>query len=203
MEPLAALTTNSRPGSEATGRRPLATASGATAGTETASVSLYTTSSLPVTPPQACCTPQRKKAGSRWRTDLSERSIVRANTLRFALAICLLAARAVPAQQTGAGSELDRLISQQLDSLVATYKNLHASPELSGHEEKTSAFVANDLRSLGYAVTDHVGKYSGQKWAGYDVVALLRNGPDLSFSCLPSSTPCPSKRKPDYPTRAR
>lgn len=83
----------------------------------------------------------------------------------------------MPAQQTGLATELDRLISQQLDSLVATYKDLHAHPELSGHEEKTSAFVANELRSLGYDVTEHVGKYSRPGWVGYGVVGVLKNGP--------------------------
>lgn len=102
---------------------------------------------------------------------------MRAKILSFALALHCLTARAVPAQQTGLATELDRLISQQLDSLVATYKDLHAHPELSGHEEKTSAFVANELRSLGYDVTEHVGKYSRPGWVGYGVVGVLKNGP--------------------------
>ncbi len=92
------------------------------------------------------------------------------------LAVGLLRATYVSAQQTGLGSELDGLVNQQIDSLVATYKNLHANPELSGHEEKTSAFVAHELRSLGYSVTDHVSKYSRTGWEGYGVVALLKNG---------------------------
>ncbi len=88
----------------------------------------------------------------------------------------MLAASFLPAQQAGPGSDLDCLVNQQLDSLVATYKNLHANPELSGYEEKTSAFVANELRSLGYTVTEHVGKYARPGWAGYGVVGVLKNG---------------------------
>jgi amidohydrolase len=106
-----------------------------------------------------------------------EGSILKAKILFLLLLACLLNGKTVLAQQTRLGSELDALVSQQLDSLVATYKNLHASPELSGHEEKTSAFVANELRSLGYTVTEHVGKYSRPGWAGYGVVAVLKNGP--------------------------
>jgi amidohydrolase len=67
-------------------------------------------------------------------------------------------------------------VNQQIDSLVATYKNLHSSPELSGREEKTSAFVANQLRSLGYNVTERVGRYSLPEWVGYGVVGVLKNG---------------------------
>ena len=55
---------------------------------------------------------------------------------------------------------LDDLIDTEIPSLVDTYKMLHASPELSTKEEKTSAFLAKELKSLGYNVTDHIGKYS-------------------------------------------
>ena len=60
----------------------------------------------------------------------------------------------------------------QLDSIYpeldAFYIDLHQTPELSGHEEKTSAKLAERLRRLGYEVTTGVG--------GYGVVALMRNG---------------------------
>jgi hippurate hydrolase len=36
---------------------------------------------------------------------------------------------------------------------------LHAAPELSHYEEKTSTFLAAQLRSFGYTVTERVGKY--------------------------------------------
>jgi amidohydrolase len=71
---------------------------------------------------------------------------------------------------------LDSLIDRNITSLVATYKMLHASPELSHQEEKTSAFVAKELKSLGYTVTDHFGKYSNPERVAYGVVAVLKNG---------------------------
>ncbi|HKS82606.1 MAG TPA: amidohydrolase [Candidatus Acidoferrales bacterium] len=74
-------------------------------------------------------------------------------------------------------SKLNALAAQEIPSLVATYKALHAAPELSGHEEKTSALLAERLRALGYEVTDHVGKYENSNWKGYGVVAILKNGP--------------------------
>jgi amidohydrolase len=77
----------------------------------------------------------------------------------------------VQAQQS-----LDAMIDRDLASLVATYKTLHAAPELSHHEEKTAAFFANQLRAMGYTVTERIGKYEKPEWTGYGVVAVLKNG---------------------------
>jgi amidohydrolase len=71
---------------------------------------------------------------------------------------------------------LDTLLDQRLPALVSTYKMLHAAPELSHHEEKTSAFLAQQLRGLGCEVTEHVGKYEKPEWQGFGVVAIMRNG---------------------------
>jgi amidohydrolase len=71
---------------------------------------------------------------------------------------------------------IDTLIEQRLPALVSTYKMLHAAPELSHHEEKTSAILAQQLRGLGYEVTEHVGKYERPEWQGFGVVAIMRNG---------------------------
>lgn len=75
-----------------------------------------------------------------------------------------------------AQQSLDSLIDQQIGSLVTTYKTLHAAPELSHHEQKTSAFFAGELRSLGYTVTERVGKYERHDWTSYGVVAVMKNG---------------------------
>src|SRR6476659_10528892 len=48
------------------------------------------------------------------------------------------------------------------------YIDLHQTPELSRHEEKTAAKVAARLKALGYEVTTGVG--------GTGVVAILKNG---------------------------
>ncbi|MBZ5553415.1 MAG: amidohydrolase [Acidobacteriia bacterium] len=72
---------------------------------------------------------------------------------------------------------LDSLIDRNLSALVATYKTLHESPELSHQEEKTSAFMARELKSYGYTVTDRVGKYSSPDRIGYGLVAVMKNGP--------------------------
>src|SRR5580658_6258676 len=98
----------------------------------------------------------------------------------FPLPIRLLALPTVVflALPVAALSQVDLAISaqQQLPALTETYKHLHENPELSKQEVQTAAFVAAELRKLGYTVTEHVGKYEdGSQAEG--VVAILENGP--------------------------
>jgi hippurate hydrolase len=67
-------------------------------------------------------------------------------------------------------------LKQEMPGLVDTYKDIHAHPELSHFEERTSALLAGELRKAGYAVTDHVGVYPDGSRA-FGVVAILKNGP--------------------------
>ncbi len=94
--------------------------------------------------------------------------------IRFSMVVflCVLFSVTARAQQS-----LDALIERDLASLVATYKTLHASPELSHYEEKTASFLASQLRALGYTVTERVGKYENPQWTEYGVVAVMKNGP--------------------------
>jgi len=93
------------------------------------------------------------------------------NKLLLACAFVVVIAMPVMAQQS-----LDAMVDREITSLVATYKMLHASPELSHREEKTSAFFATQLRALGYTVTEHIGKYDRAGFTGYGVVAVMKNG---------------------------
>ena len=79
--------------------------------------------------------------------------------------LSLFAAAAVRGQ--GATPALAPLDSLYPD-LEKLYIDLHQTPELSQHEEKTSAKMAGRLKALGYEVTTGVG--------GYGVVAILKNG---------------------------
>jgi amidohydrolase len=91
--------------------------------------------------------------------------------MRFALlapGVCLLFTLA-------RGQNLEELVRPQIPPLAATYEDLHRHPELSHHEEKTSAFLAGQLRRAGYEVTEHVGKYADGR-AAYGVVAVMHNG---------------------------
>jgi hippurate hydrolase len=75
-----------------------------------------------------------------------------------------------------AAPDLDVIVNKELSGLVDTYKEIHAHPELSHHEEHTAALLAAELRKAGYSVTEHVGKYPDGTQA-YGLVATLQNGP--------------------------
>lgn len=73
------------------------------------------------------------------------------------------------------GQDVSGIVGGEVPGLVTTYKGLHGAPELSHHEAKTSALLAEELRKAGYAVTERVGKYPDGTQA-YGVVAILKNG---------------------------
>jgi len=93
--------------------------------------------------------------------------------LLFVPVVFLALAFSVSGQQLS----LDAMIDRDLASLLSTYKNLHTAPELSHREEKTAAFVAGELRKLGFTVTERIGKYQNAQWVGYGLVGVLKNGP--------------------------
>ncbi|HEV2284677.1 MAG TPA: amidohydrolase [Steroidobacteraceae bacterium] len=86
-----------------------------------------------------------------------------------ALACTLLVAPLLEAQT------LPPAVASESASLLATYEDLHAHPELSHHEARTSAILARGLRAAGYSVTERVGVYPDGSQA-FGVVGILRNG---------------------------
>ncbi len=82
---------------------------------------------------------------------------------------------ALPLAAQPSAPNLADSVKQQLPELSQTYKYLHRNPELSRHEEHTSAFLAGELRKLGYTVTEHVGKFEDGSQA-FGVVAVMENG---------------------------
>lgn len=92
--------------------------------------------------------------------------------MRTAVSFLILMTFDLSADAQTLASRVDR----ELPRLIATYKQLHAAPELSYREEKTAAFVAAELRKLGYAVTERFGKYEQPGLTSYGVVGVLRNG---------------------------
>jgi amidohydrolase len=68
------------------------------------------------------------------------------------------------------------LADAELPSLLGIYKDIHTHPELSGHEERTSAIIAQELRAAGCQVTEHLGKYENSSLKGYGVVGVMKNG---------------------------
>ena len=74
-------------------------------------------------------------------------------------------ALAAPAQS----ATLESAIRGDLPELMSLYRDLHANPELSMQEYRTPAKLAPEMRKLGFAVTEKVGKTG--------LVAVMRNGP--------------------------
>jgi hypothetical protein len=95
--------------------------------------------------------------------------------------------------------DLPAFVGAEVANLVETYKGLHAHPELSHHEEHTSALLAGELRKAGYTVTERIGKYPDGTQA-YGLVAILENGPGPRLLIWMH---CPSSRKPASAMRAR
>jgi amidohydrolase len=119
----------------------------------------------------------------------------------FSFALLLLSSAGLVAQQP---ADLKASVEAQLPSLVETYKDLHRNPELSHHEEHTSAKLAADLRQLGYTVTERVGKYmdGSQSWG---IVAVLENGkgPRLLIRTDMDALPLEEKTGLDYASQVR
>ncbi|HLW51799.1 MAG TPA: amidohydrolase [Candidatus Angelobacter sp.] len=78
----------------------------------------------------------------------------------------VILASAVAAAQ---GGSLKDQVESVFPDARALYVDLHQHPELSGHETRTSALLADKLRALGYDVTANLG--------GTGVVAVMKNGP--------------------------
>jgi len=88
------------------------------------------------------------------------------------IAVCVTAAGLT---SSAIAQEVPALVNKQLPDLLATYKKLHAAPELSHHEAQTSALLAEEMRKAGYTVTERVGRYPDGSQA-YGVVGILKNG---------------------------
>ena len=77
------------------------------------------------------------------------------------------------------------------------YLDLHQNPELSTHEMKTAAKLAERLRSAGFDVTEHVG--------GTGVVAILKNGngPTIMLRTELDALPVEEKTGLPYASKVR
>jgi amidohydrolase len=96
---------------------------------------------------------------------------------RFAKALLTSAALAAAAALSPAQAELDVIrlkaaietsVEADYPKLDALYKDLHAHPEVAFQEVKTAAKLAAEMRTLGFEVTEKIGKTG--------LVAIYRNG---------------------------
>jgi len=86
-------------------------------------------------------------------------------------------------------------LPQVYPELEAFYVDLHQNPELSLHEEKTSAKLAAKLRALGYDVTERVG--------GFGVVAVMKNGKGATVLIRADMDALPVEEKTGLPYASR
>ncbi len=69
----------------------------------------------------------------------------------------------------GSSPSIERsAIKADVDYLVDLYKTIHQNPEISLQEKETSKSLANELRKVGFEVTENFG--------GYGIVGILENG---------------------------
>ena len=78
-------------------------------------------------------------------------------------------ALAVSGAMPAAAQALRGEVAEQMPSLMAIYKDLHAHPELSFMEVRSAGILAAEARKLGFKVTEKVG--------GTGIVAVMENGP--------------------------
>src|ERR1700720_983365 len=91
--------------------------------------------------------------------------------IRYLSIALSLTAAPLLAQQTP-----QALADAELPSLLTIYKDLHAHPELSTHEERSAAIVAKELKAAGCEVTEHVGKYEKPGLTCFGVIGVMKNG---------------------------
>lgn len=84
------------------------------------------------------------------------------------VAACALAAPLAVFAQNAALSRVPQLVDGMYPALEAVYKDLHAHPELAFNEVRTAAKLAAEMRTLGFEVTEKVGRTG--------IVAIYRNG---------------------------
>jgi hippurate hydrolase len=123
---------------------------------------------------------------------------------RLKILPALLASTFTSASLAAQAPSLSASVANQLPVLTETYKHLHRNPELSHHEEKTSPYLAGELRKSGYTVTERVGKYEDGSQA-YGIVAVMENGagPRLLIRSDIDALPVEEKTGLDYASTVR
>jgi len=111
-------------------------------------------------------------------------------SLGFAVSLLLLAPM-LQAQSAAAGTKALAPLDGLYPTLEAFYIDLHQNPELSFHEEKTAAKLAERLRQLGYEVTTGVGKTG--------VVAVMKNGKEPTVLVRADMDALPVEEKTGLP----
>lgn len=106
------------------------------------------------------------------------------NILCLVILLCLVATSFDDVKQS--------FIKEDLDHSVNLYKHLHQNPELSLQEKNTSKKLAEELRSVGFEVTENFG--------GYGIVGIMKNGdgPQILYRTDMDALPMWEKTDLDY-----
>jgi len=119
--------------------------------------------------------------------------------MKYAIAAIAVSLCATAHAQTGA--PLKTQVASRVDAMYpwldATYKDLHAHPEIAFQETRTAARLAGEMRKLGFTVTEKVGKTG--------IVAVLKNGagPTVLVRTELDGLPMEEKTGLPYASRAR
>jgi amidohydrolase len=95
-------------------------------------------------------------------------------TIRASLVIAIIAVGQAGAAETPAAlpatliARINAAVDADAARLTTVFKDLHQHPEIAFTETRTAAIVAKDLKGLGFAVTEGIGKTG--------VVGVLKNG---------------------------
>ncbi len=108
----------------------------------------------------------------------------------------LLVVAALALQASAYASPLQDAIASDYPYLDGLFKHLHANPELSLQEFKTSDRMAEEMSALGFEVTRNIGKTG--------LVGLMRNGegPTLMIRADMDGLPVQEKSGLDYSSKA-
>lgn len=92
--------------------------------------------------------------------------------MRIALLVALASAIGTAHLQAGdpgkIKADVEKTLAAEAASLETLYRELHAHPEIAFQEERTAARLANELKTLGFAVTTKVGDTG--------IVGVFKNG---------------------------
>ena len=105
------------------------------------------------------------------------------------------AATAIALDVPAVKQAVDHVLDIEYPHLDALYKDIHSHPELSFQETRTAALLAKEMRSLGFDVTEHVGKTG--------LVAIYRNGPGPTVMVRTELDALPMEEKTGLPYASR
>lgn len=104
-------------------------------------------------------------------------------------------ALAAPLDAAATKAQVDQLLDKTYPHLDALYKDIHAHPELGFQETQTAAKLAQEMRALGFEVTEHVGKTG--------IVAIYKNGPGPLVMVRTELDALPMEEKTGLPYASR